>query len=63
MQLPERFLQRPRSQALERYIARRYSTYGYPNKWDAIAYNPEFLSDNVGAIEDWRTGGVYGIPH
>lgn len=42
--LPERFNRQPRTQALEDYITRKYSTYGY-RKGKHIAYNPEFVAE------------------
>jgi hypothetical protein len=43
-QLPERFKHQPRTQALEDYISRKYSTYGY-RKGKHIEYNPEFTAE------------------
>lgn len=42
MQLPERFLQQPRTQQLDAYVTRKYSRYGYPRA-RSIAYNREFV--------------------
>jgi hypothetical protein len=43
-QLPERFKTQPRTQALEAYISRKYSTYGY-RKGKHIEFNPEFTAE------------------
>jgi hypothetical protein len=44
--LPERFKHRPRTQALEDYISRKYSKYGY-SKGKHIEYNREFIADGT----------------
>lgn len=52
MQLAERFKQQPKSEQLTRYIAKRYSRYGY-SRDHGIAYNREFTPEGTRSHYRW----------
>lgn len=58
--LPERFKHQPRTQALEDYISRRYSTYGY-RKGKHIEFNPEFIAEGTRDRYRWVENASDGL--
>jgi hypothetical protein len=61
-QLPERFTRQPRTPALEAYITRKYSQYGYA-KTRTIEYNPEFKPDYTQGRYRWVENIEDGLRH